>query len=389
MKSASEPGTSLAPLDLVLLPDEYDTQRCLDGTPYGYYIRRNDPTRETNKWIIFLQGGGLCVEPIDCINRKNSDRGSSSFWEDTLNPGSSGLQDIVSDNPEINPYFYDFNHVYLRYCSGDTWTGTRTSFDAFNLWFSGHNNIKATIDHLSKTTNFQEATNVFLVGESAGGIGVFNNADYFREKWLSPSTNFKAAPACGMYFPGEVFLYPEYLAGITIPFNPIASAYLSSWYGSAHDESCMDATHIGEHHRCWDASYLYNFVDTRLFLVQNRFDYSIAQDVLLCPYNHIKNDNTESFIALFGDTTVKGLAETVQAERGIFKGDGVFSPSCSNHTENVCMQGGPTLNGKKVGDMIGKWYVEEDPNLASAFQEVDMCNDIEGTGLPCNPYCYC
>ena len=81
IKDESLNVNDFTPLDLVLLPDEYDTQRCLDGTPFGYYIRRNDPSKQTNKWIVFLQGGGLCVEPIDCINRKNSDRGSSSFWE--------------------------------------------------------------------------------------------------------------------------------------------------------------------------------------------------------------------------------------------------------------------------------------------------------------------
>ena len=126
-----------------------------------------------------------------------------------------------------------------------------------------------------------------------------NNADYFRDKWIAKSTNFKAAPMCGMYFPGNVVLYPEWLLGIDAPFNGLASAYLSSWYGSAHDESCMASTHIGEHHRCWDASYLYNHVDTRLFMAQNRFDYSISQDVLLCPYGHLKNNHTKTFIGLY------------------------------------------------------------------------------------------
>jgi len=381
-------GSSIEPLDLVLL-EEYEKERCLDGSPFGYYIRRADSLSENkDKWIVFLQGGGLCVEPIDCINRRDSDRGSSYYWDKTFNPGESGLQDIVSDDPIINPYFYNFNHVYLRYCSGDTWTGARSSFDAFNLWFSGHSNIKATIDHLNKTQNFADATDVFLVGESAGGIGVFNNADYFREKWISTTTNFKAAPMCGMYFPGDVVLYPEWLLGIDAPFNGLASAYLSSWYGSAHDESCMDATHIGDHHRCWDASYLYNYVDTRLFMVQNRFDYSISQDVLLCPYGHLKNNHTTTFIELYGDITMKGLADTVQGERGMSKGDGLFSPSCSEHTEDVCMRGGPTVDGMKVGNMIVDWYKEEDPNISSSFQVVDTCNDEENR-LPCNSFCQC
>merc|ERR1711936_1164203 len=52
---------SSSPLRLILLPDEYETQRCLDGTPFGYYIRRSNSNNNSKKWIIFLQGGGLCV----------------------------------------------------------------------------------------------------------------------------------------------------------------------------------------------------------------------------------------------------------------------------------------------------------------------------------------
>ena len=131
---------------------------------------------------------------------------------------------------------------------------------------------------------------------------------------------------------------------------------------------------------------LNSFLQRRL--VQNRFDYSISQDVLLCPYGHLKNNHTKTFIELYGDITMKGLAETVQAERGINKGDGLFSPSCSEHTEDICIRGGPTLNGKKVGDMIVGWYKEEDPSISSTFQEVDTCNNEE-TRLPCNSHCQC
>jgi len=85
---------------------------------------------------------------------------------------------------------------------------------------------------------------------------------------------------------------------------------------------------------------------------------------------------------------VKGLSETVQGERGINKGDGLFSPSCSEHTEDVCMRGGPTVRGLKVGEMITGWYQQEDPILSSTFQVVDDCNDEE-TRLPCNTHCQC
>ena len=125
------------PLTLVLPPEYYENERCLDGSTFGYYIRRSKSGVNSNKWIFLLEGGGLCVEPIDCIIRKNTDQGSSLYWSNTFMPGTDGMKDILLDDIEANPSFYDYNHVYLKYCSGDTWTGARTSFDRFGLWFSG------------------------------------------------------------------------------------------------------------------------------------------------------------------------------------------------------------------------------------------------------------
>ena len=382
-------GNSITPLSLVLLPESYKTERCLDGSSFGYYIRRSKSSLKSHKWVFLLEGGGLCVEPIDCVLRKNSDEGSSLFWKETFMPGTDGLKDILSDNPQQNPYFYDYNHVYLKYCSGDTWTGTKSGFDQFGLWFSGHNNIKAVIDHLNQTETLKSATHVFLLGLSAGGIGVHNNADYFRERWISPSTIFRAASVGGFYFPGPVVLFPEYILNISIPVNNFASKYLTSWYGSALDENCLENTAERHQHRCWDSHYLYNFIDTRLFVMENRFDKSQIHDVLLCPYDHVHNNSTESFIKWFGDNMSTGLGLTVEGDRGKKKGDGLFSPSCLSHTTDFCIQGGPTVHGEKIGNILPKWFLEDDPTIASTYQKVDLCNHIQNTKLPCNTYCQC
>ena len=384
-----EKGKSITPLSLKFLPKSYDTERCLDGSAFGYYIRRSTSTENSRKWIFLLEGGGLCVEPIDCIARKNSDEGSSLYWEDSFIPGTDGLKDILSDNPEENPFFFDYNHVYLKYCSGDTWTGTKDSFDKFGLWFSGHNNIKAAVEHINKTEGLIEATHVLFLGLSAGGIGVHNNADYFREHWLSPSTKFRAASVGGFYFPGPVIMFPEYILNISIPINNLATKYLTSWYGSALDESCLTETPEKYHHKCWDSHYLYNFIDSQLFVMENRFDESQIHDVLLCPSNEIENNSTLGFIKWFGNTMSDGLRLTVQADRGKQKGDGLFSPSCLSHTTNFCIQGGPVVKNEKIGDILPKWFMEEDPLIASSYQVVDSCNYIENTLLPCNTYCSC
>ena len=46
------------------------------------------------------------------------------------------------------------------------------------LHTTGHYNVKAVLDHLANTTAFKHADNLLLSGGSAGGIGVFHNADF-------------------------------------------------------------------------------------------------------------------------------------------------------------------------------------------------------------------
>ena len=40
---------------------------CLDGSDFAYYFDPADAdSPDANKFVMYLQGGGLCVEPIDC-----------------------------------------------------------------------------------------------------------------------------------------------------------------------------------------------------------------------------------------------------------------------------------------------------------------------------------
>eukprot|EP01126_Amoeba_proteus_P027274 TRINITY_DN2707_c0_g4_i6.p1 TRINITY_DN2707_c0_g4~~TRINITY_DN2707_c0_g4_i6.p1 ORF type:complete len:270 (-),score=25.53 TRINITY_DN2707_c0_g4_i6:847-1656(-) len=178
------------PLDLVLLDPEYVQKYgayCLDGSPSGYYWKKsiaNPKSDDFNSWVIFFQGGGACVEPIDCNERKKGSLGSSKYWSKTV----SDDYNLFSDNPTINP-FYNWNLVFFPYCTGDTHTGSLKVPDIFGLYFSGHNSVEARIQHLKATTHINQATHMLISGNSAGGIGVFNNADFIKKQF--PGVYFK------------------------------------------------------------------------------------------------------------------------------------------------------------------------------------------------------
>jgi len=83
----------------MLTEASYPHHKCLDGSQFGYYFRPAPATSPNNKkWVIVLQGGGLCVEPIDCYIRQDSDQGSSKTWQEHWVPGTDGMGDIVYDN---------------------------------------------------------------------------------------------------------------------------------------------------------------------------------------------------------------------------------------------------------------------------------------------------
>ena len=139
--------------------------------------------------------------------------------------------------------------------------------------------------------------------------------------------NVKAAPVSGTYFPGPVVFYEEWIAGITTTVNDLASEYLSWWFGTAFDESCAAALGPDDQHKCWDFSGLYNHISSPIFIAENRFDQNQINDVLLCPTSR-NNSRTNGFVADFGAIMTQGLLDTVRGERGVSKGDGLFSPSC-------------------------------------------------------------
>lgn len=390
-------GDEISPLELVMLPTKFqDKARCLDGSPFGYYIRRSNSQTNSRKWLLFLMGGGACATTKDCIERKSSPRGwgSSTVWNSTFLPGRDfpglvAMHDILSDSPYDNPDFFDYNHVYLQYCSGDLWTGTRTTSDRNGLWFSGHNNIKAAITHLNETENLNNATHVLVMGVSAGGWGLFNNIDYIREKWIARSAIVKGAPVDGFIPPGSVTIYQLYPYGLFFPLNGAMTKYFSSWWRSALDESCRKSTWRWRRHKCLDASYVFKHVDSSLFMIQNRFDKFIMENLLRAPLSSASNSKTRRFTEWYGDLTVKGLSSNVMSTAGINRGNGLFVPSCLNHAANFCIKNGTTTNGKSLREMLPKWFLETDSMMASSYQEIDQCNDVENTSLPCNNNCKC
>jgi len=370
--SLSEPtafNSTDGDMKLFLFDDNYPNANCLDGSKAGYYYALNS---SSENWIIFLQGGGLCVEPVDCKARMKNHLGSSKYWGST-HQDDKNMCSSSHENP-----FRTWNRIFVPYCTGDVHIGVLTEPDRFGFHFAGHLVVEAIIDHLFFSKN-QKVGQVILTGESAGGIGTMHNADYVAEQLakLDPAPRYWASPQGGFYFPTDtLILYPEMVLNLTLDFAFFAGSYLYDFFGHPYlDESCTKAHRLFPH-QCWNQAVHYKHISSNLFLAENMYDSNQIGAVLGVNWYPNKAD-VDEYKTYFGASMKKSLQNKIKHS------DGLFMPSCYEHTANLCMLGkSPKVEGKSYAQLFTEWlYQDHDEPL----HYIDTCE----SSLPCNTYCKC
>lgn len=184
-------------------PWRWQNARCNYEGDFVFDVRMNEVPTDT--WEIVLEGGGQCFrdETDDCRTRE--------LWKvapyKTTAPGDPyepyPPDATVSEGNATRTYSNDAivrnaNVVYTNYCSSDLWTGTntdqplvvtyhdpRTDTDVTRPWvFTGRYNVRAMLDVLVERYGLDDgdpALKVHFRGQSAGGVGVINNAWIVRQ----------------------------------------------------------------------------------------------------------------------------------------------------------------------------------------------------------------
>ncbi|GHP11370.1 hypothetical protein PPROV_001009800 [Pycnococcus provasolii] len=173
----------------ITLP-ETSSALCLDGNPAGFFLEKAaGESKDRDKFVVFLQGGGLCRSQADCVARSRTALGS--FRRNT----SPNRVQLLDD--EGSP-FYAFNKVRIPYCSGDVWRGTaKRSSNWANLPIMGHSIVMAVIDEL--LPSLANASELVLLGESAGAIGVCNVADVIKQRLTPLGVEVRAVVDSGWF----------------------------------------------------------------------------------------------------------------------------------------------------------------------------------------------
>ena len=348
--------------------------RCMDGSTYTYYMNRTTTQATATKWLIYLQGGGLCNSPSDCKARAQTALGSSAQYGAYLTDGDN----VASTKASVNPQFYNWNIVYMPYCSGDTWVGSQTDNTTdpqYQLYFAGHNITLATIQHLKNTQGFGAATNIVVSGTSAGGIGTVNNVDYFAA--AVPAALTAAYPQAGWFTVGQS--YQEWLQAPcdgnpqctqaaqdddTDDSTSIAAA-TESTYSAFHPiyvPACYRyyAVTLGQPNgvgHCRSVPTLYKYIQSPAFILENKFDQYQIINLKNLPAPTAANHNTTlDYFRYFGRQMIDSITADVA---GKSKGsDGFFIPACYQHptfpTPTAKYNG--TINGQEAFSVFQGWY---------------------------------
>jgi Pectinacetylesterase len=133
--------------------------QCSDGSEFRLWVREANPKRV----VFYLQDGGACFSAETCSPQ--GDLYNVSIGSDD-GPEQGGIFDFAD---ERNP-FADYSVVFVPYCTGDVHIGTTTTKYApgLTVHHKGYVNGTAALDHLAAT--FPGATEVVIVGESAGSV---------------------------------------------------------------------------------------------------------------------------------------------------------------------------------------------------------------------------
>ena len=140
-------------------------------------------------------------------------RNETSFFDDAEVFTVEG-RDVLSTDFGENPTFCKHGHVLVPYCSSDLWLGSENATsrqysslmkeepcdcfvqDCFRydptstdlqFTFRGQTIFRSVLETLDSMYDLQRASEIVLVGSSAGGVGVLNSARWVREEFPNAS----------------------------------------------------------------------------------------------------------------------------------------------------------------------------------------------------------
>ena len=372
---------------------------CNDGSPAAIYFRPFRGEANRNRWLINLRGGGACSGGQSCAARWCGCAGASvcpatpadthtNFDRGNMVSAGAATQNgtgifLRGDPARPNP-IEDYNEVRVVYCSSDRWTGTRRAAPmtathpvtgapvSYSIHFLGARILEAVLSTLrhdgargptytqgganTPMPDLDEATEVILAGDSAGGGGVIFNLDRVAAT-LRARNAACAGGACPLVVRGliDATVGPDSSRLTLSPTGRIAmngATTYTAWaeatarvqqqnQGFRGDESCVAwhaANMPGTEHVCSDGDHVIrHHVTTPFFVRMALRDGLISSgyyeggwvDPTLGPFDR---EATVFARVLHGELSAFPMMRATAEEGAMMtQAPGVFAPLCTNH----------------------------------------------------------
>mmetsp|Transcript_26402 Transcript_26402/g.50144 ORF Transcript_26402/g.50144 Transcript_26402/m.50144 type:complete len:504 (+) Transcript_26402:151-1662(+) len=333
---------------------------CLDGSAPVYHMARGSNSR---KWIVFHEGGDWCSQLMQvddptvqrdswsCHARSKTGLGSSkkTSWFDF--DAAAAKFTYLSRDPTLNPLMHDWNHVYLPYCDGASFSGARVNpafVEGSNVYLRGRHVLQAIINSLV-TSGLERSTDVVIAGASAGGLAVFLHADTWTEAVLAASAGIGRTDPPYIVALSDGGMFPE-LQVLEQPCKYVDRMKTTWMYHNLTNNTsptvdrCVKTKHYANKPwKCMFASNLAPFVNTPIFVTASAFDgWQIEYE--LCHINSLRS------IDEFGDRMRTEVVSVLAKQT-----NGAFIDACRHHTR--CFSD-IEIDGDTAATAFKKWYLK-------------------------------
>jgi len=380
---------------------QYPNAVCNDGTPAVFYYGRYTKNEDRDKWIIFLQGGGSCIDGQTCGERWCSIDTNYGYDKMTTSITKPSIRGVGFLDPDPKNNFGSWNRVLIFYCSSDAWGGTTTKTLSatlngapardYQIHFHGSYIVDAVLDTLrnvrlagrrhavthgisaqadaSTWPDLDDAREVMFAGSSGGGAGVRANLDRVGEKLkaTNPGLDFRGlidaiygTLAENRNFATSVYCLNDPVHGCDYASFSKATqeAIEIGLYSTRGDESCLQwhtAHAPGTEWRCGDGEHVQlNHITTPFFIHQDLQDTSIGGGWVEAGFG------APSDYARAVESELRNL-QTPEEPRGATPG--LFVPQCTDHESftNDPAVFRVKLAGISYHDAVWNWWTHTQP----------------------------
>ncbi|XP_030936820.1 pectin acetylesterase 9 isoform X2 [Quercus lobata] len=348
---------------------------CLDGSLPAYHIHRGFGAGKNN-WLLQFEGGGWCNSLQSCLERAKTRRGSTSLMSKY-----EVFSGILSNNASLNPDFYNWNRVKLRYCDGASFTGdAKFQNETSLIYFRGQKIWEAIIlDLLPK--GLGSARKALLSGCSAGGLASFLHCDNFTN-YLPKNASVKCLGDAGFFLDEKDISLKRTMR--TFYTN------LVSLQGVEQNLDTNCTSSLNTPQLCFFPQYALKFITTPFFILNSAYDTFQFHNILVPnsadPHGHwnrCKQDPAACDASQI--ETLQGFRrDMLLALRGFLKDSisgGMFINSCFAHCQSESQDtwfgvDSPRIHNKTIAEAVGDWYFSR-----RVSKEIDCA-------YPCDSTCH-